>query len=464
MGTHTGLGGSDAPRSAVLALLVVLLLAPVLGAGWLWLAPESPISWILWGGLGAVLRYWHRGNVRWTRLARVLFAVILLSATCSALVLAGDIFVVPFAALMFMAGWDRQEHANSEVVPAALLLAMLFSVVSLNIWLFELLFVVSWWYHFVLLIGAFGSDPEKRRGGLGRRVLIAFLLLCLCHFCMQLPWPERFFIYIPFNYYIILSLFLLVPLYCGILLGKSTPLNLGISFTSVPLLLFPLLPFPSEKSHSSRDWFDDRIWFDWITDTALLNGVAACLFALGLWLLPSVLGVGAWLRARRMLRTGACGRDFHRLTLVPGLPWLVRWTGGQLYEEVPRRHNDLSDDLVCRECGGRDIISARQLVGVIGAMPGTPDTDDERHVLLYEPATGRAISADIDRLDLYPPPPGTALDWDHAVNAVVNALSEDHRRSHPLKRIPVRLHGGLMLPANARRVLDAHFANVTMLG
>jgi HEAT repeat protein len=164
----------------------------------------------------------------------------------------------------------------------------------------------------------------------------------------------------------------------------------------------------------------------------------------------------------RVKRGQVCRRDFHRVLADPKLPWPVRWSRGVLYEEVPKRHQRLQDYLTCIHCGGNDTIIAHRRIGVIGALPGTPDTDDERRLLLYDPATGRAISADIDQLELHPPPPGVPFEWDHAVNAIVNALTEDHRRSHPLKDIPVFSHAGLTLPENARRVLTAHLGPVSV--
>lgn len=72
-----------------------------------------------------------------------------------------------------------------------------------------------------------------------------------------------------------------------------------------------------------------------------------------------------------------------------------------------------------------------------------------------------ARSADIDRLDIHPSPPGQTLDYDYAVNAVLNAVSEDHHRSQPLKRIPVRIHGPPPLPENTRRMLADRFGRIT---
>ena len=86
---------------------------------------------------------------------------------------------------------------------------------------------------------------------------------------------------------------------------------------------------------------------------------------------------------------------------------------------------------------------------------------DELSVSLFDPANRQARSADIDHLDLYPPPPGQTLDYDYAVNSVLNALSEDHHRSRPLKKIPVRIHGRPPLPENTRRMLADRFNLLT---
>jgi len=84
-------------------------------------------------------------------------------------------------------------------------------------------------------------------------------------------------------------------------------------------------------------------------------------------------------------------------------------------------------------------------------MPFTTATG-ELSISLFDQANRQARSAEIDRLDLHPPP-GQTLDYDYAVNSVVNALSEDHHRRQPLKRIPVRIHGHPPLPENTRRRL-----------
>ncbi|MGH8550654.1 MAG: hypothetical protein ACRERU_19040 [Methylococcales bacterium] len=85
---------------------------------------------------------------------------------------------------------------------------------------------------------------------------------------------------------------------------------------------------------------------------------------------------------------------------------------------------------------------------------------DEPSVSLFNPSTRQAISADIDCLDVYPPPPGQTIDYDYAVNAVLNALSEDHHRSRRLKQIPVRVHGHPPLPENTRRMLADRFGPI----
>ena len=120
--------------------------------------------------------------------------------------------------------------------------------------------------------------------------------------------------------------------------------------------------------------------------------------------------------------------------------------------EEPRQHEDFADYFVCRYCGQRDFVTAKSLTGVIGAMPSAT-APGEMSVSLFDPASRQARSADIDRLDLYPPLLGQTLDYDYAVNSVLNALSEDHHRSRPLKKISVRIHDQLLLPENTRHRL-----------
>lgn len=128
--------------------------------------------------------------------------------------------------------------------------------------------------------------------------------------------------------------------------------------------------------------------------------------------------------------------------------------------EKPRWNQNFADYFVCRCCGRReDFVTARRVIGVIGAMPSATETG-ELSVSLFNPITRQTKSADIDRLDLHPPIDGQTLDYDYAVNAVLNALSEDHHRSRRLKQIPVRIHGRLSLPENTHRMLADRFGRI----
>lgn len=165
-----------------------------------------------------------------------------------------------------------------------------------------------------------------------------------------------------------------------------------------------------------------------------------------------------WLKAKRKATHLICQQDCHR-AYTPDLPWPVRWSGRLLMEEVPRQHQDFADYFVCRSCGQGDFVIAQRLIGVIGARPSATAAG-ELNVSIFDPASRQARSADIDYLDIYPPPPGQTLDYDYAVNAVLIALSEDHHRSRPLKKIPVWVHGQPPLPENTRRVLADHFGHI----
>jgi len=129
--------------------------------------------------------------------------------------------------------------------------------------------------------------------------------------------------------------------------------------------------------------------------------------------------------------------------------------------EEPRQHQDFADYFACRYCGKRDFVTAERVIGVIGAQPQPAGGDaSERSAPLFDPASRKARSADIDRLELYEPPPGVILDYDYAVNAVLNAPSEDHHRSRRFKQIPVRIHGHPPLPENTRRMLADRFGRI----
>jgi hypothetical protein len=167
-----------------------------------------------------------------------------------------------------------------------------------------------------------------------------------------------------------------------------------------------------------------------------------------------------WFRVSKQAAHRLCQRDYHRFRLEPGLPWPVRWSGRLLMVEEPRQHQDFADYFVCRYCGQRNFVTAKRLIGVIGAMPSAT-ASGELSVSLFNPDSRQACSADIDRLDLYPPLPDQTLDYDYAVNSVLNALSEDHHRSRALKKIPVRIHDQLSLPENTRRMLADRFTLLT---
>ena len=170
-----------------------------------------------------------------------------------------------------------------------------------------------------------------------------------------------------------------------------------------------------------------------------------------------------WLKAKRQAAHRLCSRDYHRFR-APGFPWPVRWSGRLLMVEEPRQYDDFADYFVCRYCGQREFVLAehpiKRLIGIIGAMPSAT-APSELNLSLFDPASRQACSADIDRLDLYPPSPGQTLDYDYAVNLVLNALSEDHHRRRPLKKIPVRIQGQLSLPENTRRMLTDRFNLLT---
>ena len=162
-----------------------------------------------------------------------------------------------------------------------------------------------------------------------------------------------------------------------------------------------------------------------------------------------------WLKARQKTTYWLCQTDYHRFQLS-GLPWPVRWSGKLLMVEEPRQHEDFADYFVCRYCGKNKFLTVIRLVGIIGAIPShTPD--GELNISLYDPDSRKAISADIDRLALYPSPPGQTLDYDYAVNAVLIALSEDHHRHQSLKKIRVRIVVPYPLPENTLRMLADRF-------
>ncbi len=162
-----------------------------------------------------------------------------------------------------------------------------------------------------------------------------------------------------------------------------------------------------------------------------------------------------WLKARQKTAHWLCQTDYHRFQLS-GLPWPVRWSGRLLMVEEPRQHENFADYFVCRYCGKNEYVTVIRLVGIIGAIPSQTPVG-ELNISLYDPDSRKAISADIDRLALYPPPPGQTLDYDYAVNAVLIALSEDHHRSQPLKKIRVRIVVPYPLPENTLRMLGDRF-------
>jgi hypothetical protein len=168
-----------------------------------------------------------------------------------------------------------------------------------------------------------------------------------------------------------------------------------------------------------------------------------------------------WLRISKQAAHWLCQRDYHHFQLGRGLPWPVRWSGRLLIVEEPRQHEDFAEYFVCRYCGDHtEFVTAQHLTGVIGAVPAAT-APGELSISLFDSASRQARSADIDRLDLYSPLPDQTLDYDYAVNSVLNALSEGHHRSRPLKRIPVRIHGQPPLPENTRRMLADRFGRIT---
>jgi hypothetical protein len=168
--------------------------------------------------------------------------------------------------------------------------------------------------------------------------------------------------------------------------------------------------------------FWSHYFFTTALDSLLLIGaVLLAWLVLGLMSLLLSARFLPWLKAKRQAaHWRICQKDYHRFRLGSGLPWPVRWSGRLLMVEEPRQHEDFADYFVCRYCGDHtEFVTARCVIGVIGAMPSAA-VPDELNISLFDPASRQARSADIDRLDLYPPPPGQTLDYDYAVNAVLN--------------------------------------------
>jgi len=183
------------------------------------------------------------------------------------------------------------------------------------------------------------------------------------------------------------------------------------------------------------------------------------------WLILSLMSVFLstrflpWLKACKQTTHWLCKMDYHRFRLGPGLPKPVRWSGRLLMVEEPRLHENFVYYFVCRYCGQKEFMTVRRLIGVIGALP-MDATPDELNISLFDPDSRKAISADIDRLAIYPPPTGQSLDYNYAVNKVLDALSDDHQRRRHLRKIPVYIHGSLTLPENTRRMLARRFGRI----
>jgi len=210
-------------------------------------------------------------------------------------------------------------------------------------------------------------------------------------------------------------------------------------------------------NQTTSDYFSTTI----LDSFLLIGAVLLAWLALGLMSVLLSARFWPWLKAERQAAHWICQKDYHRFQLGPGLPWPVRWSGRLLMVEEPRQHWNFANYFVCRYCGDHtEFVTARRVIGVIGATPSVT-APGELSISLFDPANRQARSADIDRLDLYPPLPDQTLDYDYAVNSVLNALSEDHHRSRPLKKIPVRIHGQLSLPENTRRMLADRFNLLT---
>ncbi|MGH8550658.1 MAG: HEAT repeat domain-containing protein [Methylococcales bacterium] len=224
------------------------------------------------------------------------------------------------------------------------------------------------------------------------------------------------------------------------------------------LAIGPVIFYP--PNNSSPDYSGDY-FLTTAGDSLVLIGAV-----LLTWLLLGVVSVVLsarflpWLKLSKEATNWLCKRDYHRFRLGPGLPWPVRWSGRLFAVEEPRQHDNFAEYFVCRSCGRHEgFVTARRLIGIIGAIPSAV-APDEWNVSLFNPIARQTISADIDRLDLYPPPLGKTIDYDYTVNAVLNALSEDHHRIRPLKQIPVWIHGRPPLPENTRRMLADRFGSV----
>jgi hypothetical protein len=50
--------------------------------------------------------------------------------------------------------------------------------------------------------------------------------------------------------------------------------------------------------------------------------------------------------------------------------------------------------------------------------------------------------------------------YDYAVNTMIIALSEDHNRPRPLKKVPVMLYGNPPISKNTRNILAKEFGQI----
>jgi len=220
--------------------------------------------------------------------------------------------------------------------------------------------------------------------------------------------------------------------------------------------------------------FKDMTWA--LADPLILDGLKVVLallligYLLGFLIVILTLRFRPWLKASKTASSWVCQSDYTRYTqLGSDLPWLVRWSGRFLAVEVPKKHDDFADYFVCRTCGKNRHeqafqTSIKQIIGVIGGMTLPQETYQENGqrclaVNLFSNPERQASNADIERLYIHSPL-GETIDYDYAVNAVIIALSEDHNRPRPLKKVPVTLYGNPPLSENTRRILAKEFGKV----
>jgi hypothetical protein len=214
-------------------------------------------------------------------------------------------------------------------------------------------------------------------------------------------------------------------------------------------------------------------------------------YSLGILIVLITLRFWPWLKARKAASFWVCKYDCTR-TKLEELPWLVRWSGRFLAVEEPKKweylrlvhwkgrfltlaepqkYDDFADYFVCRTCGKNHQKQAfytdiHYIKGTIGGMSisqkiyQTKNGQTRLAVKLFPNAKGKARSADIDRLEIHELPPGETLNYDYAVNAVLIALSNDHGRKRPLKKVPVTIYGNPPLSENTRRLLANEFGEI----